>query len=86
VRSQVEIKAGYTEDVRLIRLIRCRGRPTLCAQRPAPHCNRAKTAVAFALYHTAVEGWAWSVRLGQMDERILRVEDALGRRMRNPRV
>ena len=24
------------------------------------------------------------VRLGQMDERILRVEDALGRRMRNP--
>jgi hypothetical protein len=26
------------------------------------------------------------VRLGQMDERILRVEDALGRRMRNKRV
>jgi hypothetical protein len=26
------------------------------------------------------------VRLGQMDERILKVEDALGRRMRNPQV
>jgi len=24
------------------------------------------------------------VRLGQMDERILKIEDALGRRMRNP--
>jgi len=27
-----------------------------------------------------------TVRLGQMDERLLRVEDALGRRMRNPKV
>ena len=27
-----------------------------------------------------------NVRLGQMDERILRVEDALGKRMRNPKV
>ncbi len=27
-----------------------------------------------------------NVRLGQMDERLLRVEDALGRRMRNPKV
>ena len=27
-----------------------------------------------------------TVRLGQMDERLLRVEDALGRRMRNPQV
>ena len=26
------------------------------------------------------------VRLGQMDERILKVEDALGTRMRNPKV
>jgi hypothetical protein len=26
------------------------------------------------------------VRLGQMDERILKIEDALGRRMRNPQV
>ncbi len=27
-----------------------------------------------------------NVRLGQIDERILKVEDALGRRMRNPQV
>ena len=27
-----------------------------------------------------------TVRLGQMDERLLRVEDALGRRVRNPKV
>ena len=27
-----------------------------------------------------------TVRLGQMDERLLRVEDALGRRMRNPKL
>ena len=27
-----------------------------------------------------------TVRLGQMDERLLKVEDALGRRMRNPKV
>ena len=27
-----------------------------------------------------------TVRLGQMDARLLRVEDALGRRMRNPKV
>jgi len=38
-----------------------------------------------------VGGGIWDVyyshvRLGQMDERILKVEDALGRRMRNPQV
>ena len=52
----------------------------------ARHAQHGQTSVTILPGDGIWDVYDSIVRLGQMDERLLRVEDTLGRRMRNPKV